>query len=462
MKLKHLLFIILIASLSIRLIFNFSWELIPGVNGGYYPLQVRLVLETGHLGFSDMPLLFYLDAFIIKIMSLFGFAVTDQLIINVVKLVDSVSLPLLLFPLRKLMSLYQSSDFIKLSIFSFSVLSFSPLILISDLQKNALAIVFIFGFLAYFLMFQINKSRKDFILSILFLLLTGLTHFGSFVFALFFLLISVLYIYRKKAILPSIMLIIVSLLGILMIDSARFSRLVTFWKQIFEKPALFTGMISLPDFIFILFSLFVAILGILVYRSDSKTLKIEQKAIFMASIISLLACSFPLMDGEYFRRLSLFLFIPQVLLIVQIASVSKAKLQKNLAVVLFVFTLLSIFAAAGQPKTPVVDKNAFADLKKLKPMVGNDPQTIVIARHGLEWWTAWTLHTKVGQDKAINESLFDDYQTVIFLNQIAGFNEEHHRTPFHEPEIAPNAEMVYASEYFRAYTIAQMPSKKDH
>jgi len=460
MTLKHLIFIILAVSISIRLIFNFSEELIPGVNGGYYPLQVRLVLETGHLGFSDMPLLFYLDAFIIKMISLFGFAVTDPLILNVVKLVDSVSLPLLLLPLWKLISLYQSSDLIKLSIFSFSVLSFSPLILISDLQKNALAIVFIFGFLAYFLSFQINNSRKDFILSFLFLLLSGLTHFGSFVFALFFLLISVFYIYKKKAILPSLLLIILSLLIIFIMDSARFSRLITIWNQIFEKPALFTGMISPPDFIFILFSIFVAILGILVFRSNFKTLKIEQKAIFTASIISLLACSFPLLDGEYFRRLSLFLFIPQVLLIVQIASVSKMKLQKNLAVVLFGLTFLSIFAAAGQPKTPVVDKNAFADLKKLKPIVGNDPQTIVIARHGLEWWTAWALKIKVGQDKAIDESLFDDYQTVIFLNQIGGFNDDHRRTRFHEPEITPNAEMVYASDYFKAYKISEIPSKK--
>jgi hypothetical protein len=62
-------------SFIIRFYLNFSQELIPGVNGGYYPLQVRTLLAFGYLGFSDMPLLFYLNAMIIKIISLFGFAI---------------------------------------------------------------------------------------------------------------------------------------------------------------------------------------------------------------------------------------------------------------------------------------------------------------------------------------------------------------------------------------------------
>ena len=119
----------------IRLYFNFSQNLIPGVNGGYYPLQVRYLLTNGQLGFSDIPLLFYLDAFFIKIISLFGFTMSDTLILNVVKLVDSFSIPLLLIPLYKIIRLNKSSSlkYFDASIIAFSVLSFSPLILTSDL-----------------------------------------------------------------------------------------------------------------------------------------------------------------------------------------------------------------------------------------------------------------------------------------------------------------------------------------
>jgi hypothetical protein len=175
-------------ALGFRLFLNFHYELIPGVNGGYYPLQVRSVLTNGHLGFSDMPFLFYFDAFIIRILSLFGYSITDTLILQVVKIVDSASLPLLLIPLYKIMRIGNQKQPItfETSIIFFTVLSFTPLILTSDLQKNALAITFLFCFIAYLLSYQYTKKKLEIYLSIVFLLLTGLTHFGTFLFALFF------------------------------------------------------------------------------------------------------------------------------------------------------------------------------------------------------------------------------------------------------------------------------------
>jgi hypothetical protein len=148
-----------LTSFGIRLYFNFSQELIPGVNGGYYPLQVRSLLSNGSLGFPDMPLLFYLNAFLVKLISLFGFSITDSLIINVVKMVDSISIPLLLISLYKI-NAYENkntSRIFEASLISFTVLSFSPLILTSDLQKNALAITFLFAFIAHLIAYQNNK-----------------------------------------------------------------------------------------------------------------------------------------------------------------------------------------------------------------------------------------------------------------------------------------------------------------
>jgi len=58
--------------LVLRLVFNFSYELIPGINGGYYPLQIRTVLESGRLGFPDMPLYFYLNAGLVRLCPLTG------------------------------------------------------------------------------------------------------------------------------------------------------------------------------------------------------------------------------------------------------------------------------------------------------------------------------------------------------------------------------------------------------
>lgn len=442
-------------ALSIRFYLSFSQELIPGVNGGYYPLQVRSILTNGFLGFSDMPLLFYFDAFIIKFITLFGFSITDTLILIVVKIVDSISIPLLLLPLYKIIQFSNPLPLrlFKFSILAFSVLSFSPLILTSDLQKNALAIVFLFCFLAYYISFQINKKKIDVFISIAFLIFTGLTHFGTFVFALFFLLLIVFYMYKKKAIFPMTILIVIGLGIVFQIDISRFNRLVSFWTVVFEKPALLNKMLSPPDFLIILFSVILAIIGIITLKAKSNNLKSFQKATLFACIVSLISLSFPLLDGEYFKRLSLFLFIPQILLILQISTLISVKQLKTISISFVIFTLLSIIAVFGHPKETVIDKIAYDELRKLKSVIKNDNETIVIARHGLEWWTAWALHIKVGQDKAIDSAFFEKYKTVIFITQINGFSKDGQRTPFHEPSLPENSEIIFSSAYFKMFKL---------
>ena len=441
----------------IRLYFNFSQELIPGINGGYYPLQVRSVLTNGHLGFSDMPLLFYFDAFLMKFFSLFGFSITDTLILNVVKLVDSISIPLLLIPLYKIIRLSNtsSSKIFEASIITFSVLSFSPLILTSDLQKNALAIVFLFCFVAYFQCYQMKKRKLDIILSIAFLLLTGLTHFGTFIFALFFLFLTVVYSYKKKAIIPLTMVIAVSFGIVAIFDISRFNRLLSFLAVVFERPALLNGMLAPPDFVMILISIVLAIVGIITFKTKGNKLLANRKAILFASIVCLLTLSFPLLDGEYFKRLILFSFIPQILLILQIAPTISIRQLKTINIFLLSFSALSIFTVMEHPKETVLEQSVYEDLKALKSVIKNDKETIMIARHGLEWWTAWALQTKVGQDKAIDKFFFEKYKNVIFIVQINGFSNDRQRTPFHEPTVPQNSEIIFSSEFFKAFKLTK-------
>jgi len=48
-----ILLLIILIVIAIRLAINFKSELMPGVNGIYYPLQVRSILENGKLAFPD-------------------------------------------------------------------------------------------------------------------------------------------------------------------------------------------------------------------------------------------------------------------------------------------------------------------------------------------------------------------------------------------------------------------------
>ena len=439
----------------LRLYFNFSQELIPGVNGGYYPLQVSSILTKGVLGFSDMPLLFYLDAFLIKLISLFGFPITDNLIMNVVKLTDSISIPMLLIPLYKISRTVNTntSKLFEISVASFALLSLSPLMLVSDLQKNALGITFTFFFIAYLIAFQNNRTKNELLLSIIFLSCTGLTHFGTFIFALLFLVLIVGFEYRKRAIVPLLLLIFISLFIIAAFDITRFTRLFSVVSLIFERPAIINGMLAPPDFLIIFISIFLAIVGIIILKTKSSSLLLHQKSILFACISCLFIFSFPLLDGEYFKRLSLFLFIPQALMIIQIGSNINNRQIKILSVSLLIVTLFSMLAVFGRSKETILNQEAYEDLKKLHSIIKPDNQTIVIARHGLEWWTAWTLKTKVGQDKAMKEDFYAKYRNVFILHQINGLNNDRQRTPFREPNVPENSQMIYSSEYFKAFKV---------
>ncbi|MEZ5147861.1 MAG: hypothetical protein R2759_12555 [Bacteroidales bacterium] len=146
--------------------------MVPGLNGGYYLVQVRSLLNNGALAFPDMPLLFYLQGLLVKIIAwLMPALQPDQIIIFVAKFTDSIGLPLMLIPIYLIIR-----DFLKdklsrtyeLTMIGFLVLSGSPLMLTSDLQKNALAMPIMLFFIYYFLLFLRNKNKKQLLLTILF------------------------------------------------------------------------------------------------------------------------------------------------------------------------------------------------------------------------------------------------------------------------------------------------------
>jgi hypothetical protein len=144
--------LITLAAIFLRLYISFSHDLILGIDGGYYPVQVRNILNKGFLSFKDVPLYFYFCASIVKSISFLGFIVTDQLIISVIKVVDSAALPLLAIPLYKMVTRKEQPVSIPaaLAILSFAMLSFTPFVILGDLQKNAFAIPLAFIFILFF------------------------------------------------------------------------------------------------------------------------------------------------------------------------------------------------------------------------------------------------------------------------------------------------------------------------
>jgi len=454
MKLRNWCILIFLSSVIVRLYFNFSQELIPGINGGYYPLQVRSLLTNGHLGFSDTPLLFYLNAFVVKVISFFGTTINDNLILLIIKLTDSILFPLLVIPFYKILSLKKIDVSVSFSIaiLLFVTLSFQPLILISDLQKNSLAILFALFCMTYVYFFLEEKIKIHLFYSALFLILTGLTHFGTFIFCVIYVSAILVFYYKSRAIVPLLVLISLTLGLVAIIDRTRFLRLISLGDELFEHSALFSGMIGPPEILNTLIAIVLGVVVIKLVKKHKNILSKDERVITISSTICLLAFSFPLLEIEYYKRLSLFSFILEAVIIIMISKTFNKRQLRSVLIALICFSLISIAATIEKRKTPTISENAYEDLKRFGQIINPDKDnSIIIARHGLEWWTAWALNIKVAQEKAIDEKLLNDYQNIFVLNQISDFSADHERTPFHEPLYPQNSLLVYSSDYFKAY-----------
>lgn len=88
---------------------------------------------------------------------------------------------------------------------------------------------------------------------------------------------------------------------------------------------------------------------------------------------------------------------------------------------------LIVFAMVGagirhvkQGGQPAITLAAANELRSLATDISAPKKTLIVARHGLEWWTAWFLHTHIAHADALKDSDWQNYQQIFFLRQKAG------------------------------------------
>jgi hypothetical protein len=81
------------AAIAARAWLLFSTPLVPGMNGAYYLVQARSLLEHGRLGIPDLPLTFWLHASLARLLQLVSGMHQDAAIVWAVKLADATLPP---------------------------------------------------------------------------------------------------------------------------------------------------------------------------------------------------------------------------------------------------------------------------------------------------------------------------------------------------------------------------------
>ncbi|MEI7896757.1 MAG: hypothetical protein WCJ26_06945 [bacterium] len=409
-----------------------------------------------------------------KVISVMGFTVTNEIIVSVIKVVDSAALPLLAIPLFRMVSRKDCNIpfFTGLAILLFAVFSFTPFIMLGDLQKNAFAIPMAFLFILFMEEYLISPDKQNLTAVVISLAVIALTHFGVFAFCMGFLIIFLVVSYRIKAILPSVITIFAGIGMIALFDSDRAFRLITFWNVIFESPALLQGPMPIPLLINMICSYLLAIAGIFQFRKfKDKTDKITANLV-LSFIFVIFIFAFPFYDQQYFQRFAVLMLIPQSLLILYLIRMNQ-KSAVPFSISLILLTTLSLFLTFSEEKRPCIDDQAFQDLQNIRKYIhGDKKNTIIIAQHGVEFWTAWTLNVKVGNDRSMDKLGLEKYKNIIFLQNKSGERQgppgrrslrkpgpgEDGHPPMRRPTGPPrgrpvprNFNLIYRSSYFNAY-----------
>jgi len=471
LELVLLVFFIIVASV-IRLHTNFSTKFMPGNNGAYYLVQARSLLENGRLQFVEFPLLFWLEAGLAWTFFHFGFGNIDSSVDFASRLFDSIIPVLSIIPayvLTKRIFGNRAKYFLSVLISALSVLYFSPLMLISDFQKNALGVLWLF-FLMYWLYRSFeNSSRRNLLITFLFLLLTGLTHYGCISVAVTLVLLNLILKYelnytlkRFFKVVSGIIIIVAVCIGVIYITSPfRVRVFIDIPLEIFRNPIIFfilqhKPVISPLDMINILLVNFVAIISLILFIKNFATQEAKTRPFILACIILAFFLASPFLGIDAAQRLYFMSYLPVIPLLPFIyknISESTAKYFLTSAVLLVI--IFSIFVVVDKGAQSNMNGKLYTELEEIKKVIHANSKSIIVARHGMEFWSAWIFRTDVTRQESLNENYWRVYANVLFLQQKkdkssfgpAGMVGK----PFPEPTLPEFSKMIFTGNYFDLY-----------
>ena len=393
-------------------------------------------MTRASLGIPDLPLTFWLQCGLARILESLGWDL-EPAILLAVKLSDSLLPTLLIWPLWWLFASWarqigRGPGIPRLLAF-LAVAGGSAVVLLGDFQKNALGLV-ILGFLVLAL------ERGAYGLAALFLGLLGLTHIGVFATALVLTGCFALAQGRLRKSLIWLGLAVVlswSLAG--GFDGERQGRLlqavlhpIAFLHQKGGPP----GHGPPPTHWVPTLALWALSLPALRFLGAARP---RQKALLQACAATAVLLAGPWMSSDYGMRLALNLY---VLGLVNCAwclmQLARPSWRWGLSLLVGCLALLPNL----RPKQPILNAQALQELGSLSRQI-QPTQTLVVAPHGVEWWTAWLLRCRISQPQALLEEDRHTYQ-VYWLQPL---HSQQPQLPG-QAQMPEDAEVVFRGQHF--------------
>lgn len=460
----------------LRLRLNFSSTLPPSVDGIYYPLQVRSLIESGHLAFHDMPFTFWIEAAVAKLFLLFSPQEPGVTLMFVCRLIDSLLPPLLIIPvylLFKRVAPKQPAVLLSFIVCGFAILNPSiSVLLVTDFHKNAIGLLLLFLFCYGLFSYIQNKEKSMLAFTTLCFILIGLTHIGCFAALLLFAIIVVI-IYLKNifastrsifgnkryAALLATCTGITIMITLLLIagDTDRLLKLlsVSTTNRLFRN-SLFIQVINHRTelegirFIYFIFNSLCSIFGIITFFATRKQLSVNLQKLLGATVLWHLALISPLIGMEWAERFYFISFVPFTIILIFAFGYLKKSGKIITAIVISLFLCLSVVTAPTK-KASVISESEYLTLSSMKNFINPNEKNVIIAKHGLEWWATWALECD-SRSTPICDQKAKQYATIYYLQTTQQTPRPNNGIP--DIQIPNQAILIASNQHFNLYAVS--------
>jgi hypothetical protein len=344
----------------------------------------------------------------------------------------------------------------------------------SDFQKNAVGMVWLAATIYALYRSAEHPTGRRVCVAGVFFILAGITHIGAFGVTLAYVLLfaAALFLidpFARKRFLPLLLIGVIVLLVIfagLVLLGVRGKA--TNLLSVFTSPlrlihpslvsSLATGSpirLSLPAIVEMIFIDVVAIGGLAILLKSGKHESVATRTTVVAAVLSCFLFSSPFTSWELGAgRLFMMAYLPAAVvvafLLTHLRSVTSTR---AIAVVTLLITAASVVGTVGSITIPCIPEESYPELRRLEQYIEQPERTLIIARHGLEWWAGWALRTHVSQEFGVQPTAWDRYDKVMFLQQTAGhapFGPQGRGGPrFREVRLPEQAEILFDGAYFR-------------
>jgi len=456
-------------AIAVRLTANFSHANAPGMDAAYYPLQAQWLIQHGELNVPGMPLIFWLQALLAKvIMVIFGCSLQEAVALSS-RVFDGCIPPLAAIPMMLLGFRFsggrKSAVMMCAAAAVLTVLSPPIFRMAGDLQKNAFGLVWMA--MAILAMRQSLAAPQNIfrwlVMGIVFVL-AGLTHVGAFAVTLVVVFGSLLgYAVaggsEKENPIPLVKVVIglVVLLGVVaLLVPSQLLRLGT----LLQKAIVFVPLMSIVTVV--VYAVLAWVL-IRLWRKEHFVLRCD-KAVAIGASIGIAFLFAPIFNVAIAMRFQLMSIVPAAVLLLLYATVSQWDLRsgwrhKTLLWVTGILAVVSPLAMQG----PVIGVEAAGELKEFAKSIENPEKTLVVAPHGVEFWAGHLMNTKVRKSTVPKHTRHYDRVLILKPNHNTlhmrphegpprrGGSRGSHGPPMEEMTIPETAKKIRSGEFFDFY-----------